>query len=213
LAWPEEHVFRVRAGAVAGGVMLLVSLWTLGAGAGEPQVHLVLAWFVAMAVALVALISLGLAVFVNRGLPDTPSARRQGQQLTRAEAAGVAATVLAGLVALPLTWYSAHYLPANTQPAVSVTAELGGGTIRAGRAAVAVTVKVGNSGTTSARLIGSMYTLAGVTLNDAADAEPTPTQRGRIHQPSTSIRWIQRLATTTGLVRGTAPQRGSGRRD
>src|SRR4051794_9189647 len=165
-----------QGGGAAALALLLVSLWTLGATMipWPRQLHLVAVAAASTFVATVAMITLTLGQRLRESLKSGSGTSRVderrlgnggGDKRDRAAWIGASATICAASIALPLAWYSAQYLPAHTPPSVSINTELRDIQKLSDQGVVMVAVTVKNTGHTSARIIGSMYTLSGSAIS------------------------------------------------
>ncbi len=166
----------VRGGVVAAVALLLVSSWIINTVIPPRQPHLTTVLIVAIVVAVVAVVTLLLAWLVQQPRQSprpgaAAAATESGTDLDKSRAdphraawIGASATVAAALIALPLAWYSVLYLPAHAPPGVSVETEVTDVARHGDQAAATISIKVENTGSTSVRIIGSLYTISGSTV-------------------------------------------------
>ncbi|WP_328474029.1 hypothetical protein OHA21_14075 [Actinoplanes sp. NBC_00393] len=174
-------------GAVAAAVMLLLSLWVAVSILSWRQVELTAALVVSVLIAVTAGYALLLSQVVRTFAAAPPPATDEGQKnpgeppTRRGELLGALATLAAAVFALPLAWYSAHYLPTHTGPSVSIKLQFGEMTAHKTQAAVPLTITVENTGTVDARMIGSLYEVSGVkVLASPASTGPEPLDLDRL---------------------------------
>lgn len=172
-AWPTDPTRRGHrkypwlGGTIAASVLLMTSISAFTITFPPRQDHQMLVIAVSLLVAEAAVVTLVLGEALRRWLTRGVriAERPRNSSIVSSELIAAGATIVAALVALPLAWYSAYYVPAHTEPSVSLQAELTDVNTHGTQGAVTVRIKIENTGATGVRLLGSMYTLLGAKIS------------------------------------------------
>ncbi|GAA1264406.1 hypothetical protein Psi02_64220 [Planotetraspora silvatica] len=160
---------RVLIAALAAFLLALYLLYELSTDFA-PQPHLLRAGVVCIVSALASIVLAVLRAVGVARFPQPQAGPASPPRNWREVWLSSGATVVAALIALPLTWYSTQYVPDAAAPTITITSSL-----KAGQAAVSapipitMTITFKNTATASVRVLGSMYQLTGT----ATSVSPT----------------------------------------
>ncbi|ETK33432.1 hypothetical protein MPTA5024_24465 [Microbispora sp. ATCC PTA-5024] len=169
-AWRLASTDHRRRAAVGAGLALLLCVY-LGYEvstdfSGQTRVLAVAALTVVAALTAGVVTSVNLFVLARSGAGGRSGSLRDVW-------AGPGATVVAALVALPLSWYSVQYVPDTAVPTVSIASSLETGrAAKGGAVPVVARITLRNTATTSVRILGSMYQVTGTPATVTPGSDP-----------------------------------------